>query len=75
MLSCTRRNGLSHTELEDILSIDDEVLDEIYQYWSPPNDEIVRIPPLMWTRLKYELEEYMVERQTYGKTVMVLYHR
>ncbi|XP_033644515.1 NACHT domain- and WD repeat-containing protein 1-like [Asterias rubens] len=69
------RNGLSHSELQDILSIDDEVLDDIYQYWSPPNDEIVRIPPLMWTRLKYELEEYLVERQTDGKTVMVLYHR
>ncbi|XP_038066823.1 NACHT domain- and WD repeat-containing protein 1-like [Patiria miniata] len=69
------RNGLSHSELEDILSIDDEVLDEIYQYWSPPSEEFVRIPPLMWTRLKYELEEYLVERQTDGKTVMVLYHR
>eukprot|EP00057_Strongylocentrotus_purpuratus_P015686 XP_011670160.1 PREDICTED: NACHT and WD repeat domain-containing protein 1 isoform X1 [Strongylocentrotus purpuratus] len=69
------RSGLSHAELEDILSIDDEVLDEIYQYWSPVDPTTVRIPSLLWTRLKYELEEYLVERQADGRVVMVLYHR
>ncbi|XP_072174208.1 NACHT domain- and WD repeat-containing protein 1-like [Diadema setosum] len=69
------RSGLAEAELEDILSIDDDVLDEIYQYWSPVDPTTVRIPSLLWTRLKYELEEYLVERQADGRAVMVLYHR
>ncbi|XP_070559643.1 NACHT domain- and WD repeat-containing protein 1-like [Ptychodera flava] len=69
------RNGLSEAELEDVLSIDDEVLDDVYQFWSPPNPDMVRIPPLLWTRLKYDLNEYLVTRQANGKSVMALYHR
>ncbi|XP_077982688.1 NACHT domain- and WD repeat-containing protein 1-like [Glandiceps talaboti] len=69
------RNGLTEAELEDVLSIDDEVLDDVYQYWSPPNPDVVRIPPLLWARLKYDLQEYLVNRHASGKTVMALYHR
>ena len=66
---------MSQQELEDVLSLDDEVLDEIYQYHLPPNPLAIRIPALLWTRLKYELQEYMVDRHADGKTVSVLYHR
>ena len=66
---------MTQQELEDVLSLDDTVLDEIYQYHLPPNLSAVRIPALVWTRLKYELQEYMVDRQADGKTVSVLYHR
>ncbi len=69
------RSGLTQQELEDVLSLDDEVLDEIYQYHLPPNPSAIRIPTLLWARLKYELQEYMVDRQADGKTVSVLYHR
>ena len=27
------KNGLTESELEDILSCDDEVLEDVYQYW------------------------------------------
>ena len=30
------KNGLSVSELEDILSCDDDVLEEIFFYWTPP---------------------------------------
>nr|XP_006821226.1 PREDICTED: NACHT and WD repeat domain-containing protein 1-like [Saccoglossus kowalevskii] len=69
------RHGLTEAELEDILSIDDEVLDDVYQHWSPPNPHVVRIPPILLARLKYDLQEYLVNRHSDGKTVMVLYHR
>ncbi|XP_033116394.1 NACHT domain- and WD repeat-containing protein 1-like isoform X2 [Anneissia japonica] len=69
------RNGVTEGELEDLLSIDDEVLDEIYQYWSPPNPNVVRLPPLLWARLHSEIREYMVDREADGRTVMALYHR
>ena len=30
------KKGLSVSELEDILSCDDEVLEKIFSYWTPP---------------------------------------
>ena len=37
------KDGLSRQELEDILSCDDDVLNDIFQWWVPP---IRRIPQL-----------------------------
>ncbi|GCC41101.1 hypothetical protein chiPu_0025253, partial [Chiloscyllium punctatum] len=71
----TYRNGLSESELKEILSLDDEVLGDIYQYWSPPNKDIIRLPPLLWTRLRYDIGDYLVERQADGFPVLGLYHR
>ncbi|XP_043946656.1 NACHT domain- and WD repeat-containing protein 1 [Protopterus annectens] len=69
------RYGLSEQELKDVLSLDDEVLADIYQYWAPPNKSIIHLPPLLWTRLRFDLGEYLVERQADGVTVLGLYHR
>lgn len=66
------RSGLSETELEDVLSLDDEVLDEIFVWWVPP---IRRIPPLLWTRIRSDLSCYLVEREADGVTVLAWYHR
>ncbi|MGH0163081.1 UNVERIFIED_CONTAM: hypothetical protein FKN15_073816 [Acipenser sinensis] len=69
------RSGLTEAELRDVLSVDDEVLADIYQYWPPPNSSMIRLPPLLWTRLRYDLAEYLVERQVDGNKVLALYHR
>ncbi len=50
------REGLSQLELEDALSLDDEVLTEAFQWWLPP---VVRVPPLLVTWLLSELKEYL----------------
>ncbi|XP_030075789.1 NACHT domain- and WD repeat-containing protein 1 [Microcaecilia unicolor] len=68
------RNGLSEAELRDVLSLDDEVLADIYQYWVP-STEVIRLPSLLWTQLRSDLGEYLVERQADGYTVLALYHR
>ncbi|XP_018423713.1 PREDICTED: NACHT domain- and WD repeat-containing protein 1 [Nanorana parkeri] len=69
------RTGLSEAELKDILSLDDEVLADIYQYWAPPRSDVIRIPVLSWTHLRHDLDGYLVERQADGSTVLGLYHR
>ena len=46
------KNGVSEPEIEDFISLDDKVLDNIYQYHLPPNR---RIPPLLWTRVRSDL--------------------
>ncbi|XP_072123382.1 NACHT domain- and WD repeat-containing protein 1 [Mobula birostris] len=73
-IACSR-SGLSEAELKEILSLDDEVLGDIYQYWSPPNKDIICLPPLLWTRLRYDIGEYLVERQADGFPVLHFYHR
>ena len=66
------KDGLSETELEDILSLDDELLNSVYQYHRPP---VRRIPPLLWTRLRAEIPNYLTEREADGLTVINWYHR
>ena len=69
------KNGLTELELEDVLSLDDRVLDSVYQYWDPPILGILRLPPLILKRIKYEITDFMVERMADGKAVLAWYHR
>lgn len=57
------RNGICENELEDILSLDDIVLDDVFQYHLPP---VRRIPPLLWTRIRNDLPDYLSEREADG---------
>ena len=66
------KHGLSQNELEDVLSCDDEVLDNLFQYWTPP---MRRIPPLLWLRVRKELGQYLSERGSDGVTVYTWFHR
>ncbi|XP_038054567.1 NACHT domain- and WD repeat-containing protein 1-like [Patiria miniata] len=64
--------GLTETELEDLLSLDDDVLNDVYQFWMPP---VRRIPPSLWTRVRNDISSYLVDRDADGVTVMYWYHR
>ncbi|ODM92054.1 NACHT and WD repeat domain-containing protein 2, partial [Orchesella cincta] len=66
------KSGLSETELEDLISMDDKVLDDVYQYHLPP---VRRIPPLLWTRIRNDLPNYLSEREADGVSVLSWYHR
>ena len=57
------KNGLTGPELEDLLSLDDEVLNDVYQYWTPP---IRRLPPLLWIRIRSDIGDYLIERGADG---------
>ena len=69
------RHGLSELELEDILSLDDAILDDVYQYWEPPVKGVVRIPSLVWKRIRFDISNYLAEQSTCGKTTLSWYHR
>ena len=66
------KNGISESELEDILSIDDSLLENLFEYHSPP---IRRFPLALWTKIKYKLDEFIVEKEADDITVISLYHR
>lgn len=54
------RNGISQNELEDVLSLDDDVLKSVFEHYIPP---VRRIPGILWTRIRNDLEEYITEKE------------
>ncbi|XP_078369383.1 uncharacterized protein LOC144653297 [Oculina patagonica] len=66
------KNGLTEPELEDLLSLDDEVLNDVYQYWTPP---VRRLPPLLWIRIRSDIGDYLIERGADGTQVVFWFHR
>eukprot|EP00163_Fabomonas_tropica_P031909 TRINITY_DN777_c0_g1_i1.p1 TRINITY_DN777_c0_g1~~TRINITY_DN777_c0_g1_i1.p1 ORF type:complete len:1003 (-),score=268.05 TRINITY_DN777_c0_g1_i1:92-3100(-) len=65
-------HGMSLTELQDILACDDEVLNDVFQWWVPPQR---RLPPSLWVRVRADLGNYLIERGADGQTVYAWYHR
>ncbi|XP_066274641.1 NACHT domain- and WD repeat-containing protein 1-like isoform X1 [Branchiostoma lanceolatum] len=66
------KSGLTESELEDVLSCDDEVLNDVFEWWVPP---VRRLPSMLWVRIKTELAPYLVERGADGASVIFWYHR
>ncbi|RMZ93529.1 NACHT and WD repeat domain-containing 2-like, partial [Brachionus plicatilis] len=54
------KNGISENEIEDILSLDDDVLYDIFEFHAPP---IRKLPIALWSRIKNDLKGYMVEKE------------
>jgi hypothetical protein len=66
------KNGISESEIEDILSLDDDVLYSIFEFHAPP---VRRLPITLWSRIKHDLKEYMVEKEIDDTRVIYWYHR
>ena len=59
-LTLCNKNGLSESELEDILSIDDDVLTSVFVYHAPPTR---RFPIFLWIHIKSKLEAYLTIKE------------
>ncbi|XP_041358187.1 NACHT and WD repeat domain-containing protein 2-like [Gigantopelta aegis] len=59
--------GLSDCEMEDVLSLDEDLLDDVYASYHP---EMRRIPPSAWLRLKEDLADFLVTHDIDGVTVV-----
>ena len=68
-------SGLTEFEIEDVLSCDDVVLNAVYKYHDPPVPGIVIIPPVLWARIHHDIQDYLTERLSFGKTTLNWYHR
>ncbi|CAF3372692.1 unnamed protein product [Rotaria sp. Silwood1] len=70
MTAC--RSGISQNELEDVLSLDDDVLKSVFQHYIPP---VRRLPGILWTRIRNDLDEYITEKEVDDSSVIYWYHR
>ena len=68
------KNGLSEDELLDVLSMDQKVLAD-FQRRSPKSPKSDRLPVVVWSRLYFDLEPYLIERSVDGSSLFVFYHR
>ncbi|KAK7499076.1 hypothetical protein BaRGS_00009623 [Batillaria attramentaria] len=66
------RRGLSESELEDVLSLDDDVLNAVFTMWLPP---VRRVPPSLWPRLYLDIAAFLVERDADDVVVLSWYHQ
>ncbi|CAF1208755.1 unnamed protein product [Adineta steineri] len=53
--------GLSEVEIEDILSLDDDVLQSVFVHYLPPR-ELFRLPSNLWIRIRNDMHKYLVEK-------------
>lgn len=67
------KNGLAEDELLDLLSADPAVMDE-FRLRSPQSPATGRLPSVVWSRLRFELEPYLAYRAADGTSTLVFYH-
>lgn len=63
--------GLTETELEDMLSADDTVLQSVFLHYLPPFD-IFRLPSTLWIRIRNDMQKYLVEKDVDNTNVIYL---
>ena len=66
------KNGLTEHEMEDLLSLDEKVLSDVFQFHIAP---VRRLPSVLWSRIQSDVSEYVVDREADGVKVMAWYHR
>jgi len=67
------KNGLSEDELIDVLSRDEEFFRDFLNraFHIPPEN---RLPVIVWSRLYFDLEAYLIEISADGASLMTFYH-
>jgi hypothetical protein len=68
-------NGISENELEDCLSINDIVLNEIYTHHDPPIPNAIHVPSLLCQSFLYSIKEYISRKRINDKHILSFYHR
>ena len=62
------RHGLSDDELLEILWCDPDAHAEFDRRKNPDQPPVNALPPIVWSRLYFELEPYLIERAADGAT-------
>ena len=69
------KNGLTESQLLELLSMDNNVLNEVFEDASPLSEKHIRLPGLLWKRLLFYLGPYLKEQNDNGYVVMRWSHK
>ncbi|HXQ36836.1 MAG TPA: ATP-binding protein, partial [Anaerolineales bacterium] len=67
------RNGLTEDEILEVLSSDEQVMDE-FRSRSVKSPVVDALPIVVWSRLYFDLEPYLTERYADGTNLIAFYH-
>ncbi len=68
------KNGLTEDELTDVLSEDACVMEDFRRRF-PKSPKTDRLPVVIWSRLFYDLENYLSERSADGTSLLAFFHQ
>ena len=71
---CAARHGLTDDEVVDLLSLDRELMDD-FRRRSPQSPAIDRLPDIAWSRLYFDLEPYLTDREADGTMTLSFFHQ
>ena len=69
------KNGLTESQLLELLSMDNNVLNEVFEDASPLSEKHIRLPALLWKRLQFYLGIYLKEQNDNGYVVLRWTHK
>ncbi|XP_029285414.1 NACHT domain- and WD repeat-containing protein 1 [Cottoperca gobio] len=69
------REGMLEAELRDVMSLDNDIISEVYRHSLPPTPSLIRLPPLLWARLRRDLEDHLEERWMGGIAAIAFNNR
>ncbi|CAF1461572.1 unnamed protein product [Didymodactylos carnosus] len=64
-------NEMNENELNDVLSLDDDVLSSVYRFFLP-SEAVFRLPGTLWVRIRNESEQYLIARDSAGVSTIHL---
>lgn len=71
---CSARHGLADDEILEVLSRDADVM-EAFRRRSPKSPPTDRLPDIVWSRLFFDLEPYLTEREASGGPTWSFFHQ
>lgn len=69
----TSKNGLSESEMIEILSLDHSVMNEYFRR-TPNSPEVESLPFIVWSRLYFDIVPYLKEAYIDNNNLMQFYH-
>ncbi|XP_005101748.1 uncharacterized protein LOC101864694 [Aplysia californica] len=73
LLSCMKR-GILYQEMEDMLSLADDVLHDTYIHHLPPDPELIRLPGSILSRVHSDISEYLAMADDGFGSLISWYH-
>ncbi|GFS28081.1 NACHT and WD repeat domain-containing protein 1 [Elysia marginata] len=71
----TMRQGISTLEMEDLLSLDNEALQDTFIFHLPPDPQHIRIPNSLWSQIMADVKDVLASEMVSGRSLQKWYHR